>query len=518
MRRVMIALAAVLIFVLSGCKENEVEVTIIPPQEMTEQEMYEYFQNVLENHGNVDSEASEQVTIELETLETLISDFNKTTPENYKTLYRFWRTTYIEKLKVQIQNEYESIISERPLFDGLNPGLCYVDYIDFDNDRNQELFLITLNEGPTEDNEYAILSAMVEVFGPVRGQVRKYGEATFAWSEIEWDQMHSGTFALYRSGDQICIGDQYTFGGSGGGEDFICYSVQNHTLVLSDHVQWNNSGEGPDGFRRTVYYSVSPATGKDDQERMEEITLETYEAILKKYTKETVIFDHYSVYGIYPAMESYGVLPNLREGHTPIVLLNENKMEFTNEPFLYYDNETPIVVVPAQETLQAIGVALLGYSVEDGDVLSAATKKGTFYLKNLYLKTGETVQPFLSASGEPDSILFIPVTELEKIDGIKITWDPQNWTVQITSKIPDDDKLTAAEVEAMENFTLQEATAIAEKAGYLIYPGYAESYSKDGKKWWIFEIFPLGTREETADYDSVFLRVAHDGTMVEESG
>lgn len=162
-------------------------------QTMTEEELYQYFQQVFDAKGNA-LDTPEQIALELVELTALTADV-ASLPNDIETQYRTWRTGYIKEMLVNLQKEYDGIIGERPRFDGINPGLSYADCVDLDNNGIQELLLLSFSMA-SEENGYTyydnIAAVTVEVYGESHGHAAKHGEFN-----LSWDHTQFGSLGLY---------------------------------------------------------------------------------------------------------------------------------------------------------------------------------------------------------------------------------------------------------------------------------------------------------------------------------
>ena len=74
----------------------------------------------------------------------------------------------------RLRGEYQQIIAEQQLFDGLNPGVCYANYVDVDNDEIPELLLIGLTPSGKYDLHNYGWDCSMELYASDLGYVKKY--------------------------------------------------------------------------------------------------------------------------------------------------------------------------------------------------------------------------------------------------------------------------------------------------------------------------------------------------------
>ena len=184
----------------------------------------------------------------------------------------------------RLKAEYEEIIAGRPLFDYANEGLCYADYIDFENDGVPELFMIQF--APADQNGDWVYS--MELYGEELGYAKQYDTADmmgpYLSSMADWD---GRGIWLSRSEGRIYI---HMCDNSGQNGSNWYYTVEDGSFVESDHLDAVHGSAYETGL-----YSFD-----------QEITAEEFKAIADKYVDETKIVGE----GPRPMLDR-GILPEL---------------------------------------------------------------------------------------------------------------------------------------------------------------------------------------------------------------
>jgi len=491
---------------------------------ISEESLHQYFQQTYDAVGNA-FDTPEQLHTELSELASITAEV-QSLPDDLETQYKVWRTAYMKEMFDNITKEYADVVSGRTLFDGVNPGLCYANQIDLDNNGVSELVLISFSivdfsSDRISDNH--VPTATVEVYGENQKHAVKYGESSFTWLDVLW-----GAIKLYQSGDKTYIGFHVV--GEPSITSYRFYTVKDKSLFLADHVSEDDleSREHGPGTYQTYYIGCHGFdSGCDGEDDIQEISESQYKAILIKYSETgTLIGDQlYPDEDLYPTICSYGILEDPTGKYTLQVKVNGSLVQLNEPPKIFYRYEVNdfVAFLPAQETLEKLGMSFFEESAYDETSLVGISKEdcisiypfGSRYDLSVYGKE-------LSYTVSPESLygtLYIPLTLLAEINGTQVEWNREEWIVEVTSRLNESDRPSEAEVSAIQNFTMQDAVRIAEQKGYL--PHYDQmvngsSYS-GGKKWYHFLVCPLGTTEDEMymmDFsDCLIAEVAQDGTV-----
>lgn len=516
---------------LAGCSDTSKD-SSTSVDSITDERLQQYFQQTFDAAGNA-WDTPEQLHTELSELASITAGV-QALPDDLDTQYKEWRTAYIKEMFDSLKEDYTKIISERPLFDTINPGLCYANQIDLDNNGVSELILVTLSivdysADLIYDNHIVgnhIPAATIEVYGESQKHAVKYGECSFAWMDIM-----AGYIKLYQNGDHIYIGL------SAEGEPFFSYrfyTVKDRELVLADHVSADDlesRQKGPASYSSYFRGCHGFEYGCDGEDDIQEITQEQYDAIRKKYEEKSTIAIKYltdpTSIAYYPEIMDHGSLEDPIGKYMLQVKLNGSLVQLSEQPriFYLYDIGDFVAYLPMQEALEKMGMTFFEESFFDDTSLIGISKQdavclepmGRYYIIYINNKQTEVDASPESLQGMP----FIPLSVLEKINGTQIEWNRASWTVEITSKFTENDKLSDAEISAMRDFTIQDAITTVRKNGYV--PHYdetvLETFYSNRKKWWRFLVCPLGTPDDedaiyNVDfYDCLIADVAHDGTI-----
>lgn len=275
MRRLYPWVAAILCgLLLVGCSA---------PEPLTTEELHQQFQAAFDAGGGGIDSTEAQVEDELEILRAAAEE-TKGFPEGYEEDYRTWRKETVAALEAAeeaarqaaakaLRGEYEALIAERPRYNGLNAGLFYAGYWDFNGDGTEELLLLSLSEGPIRARNQYPSTLTWEIFGQVDGTVRLCGEDAMTFDLSEYK------ITLLKSGDKIYLSPyEYEFA-SLFLPEFLCYGFDGQTVALCEQVsgrqEWLPDAMG----KKTVYYSEYTLGAAGN-----ELTEEEYQALMGKYT------------------------------------------------------------------------------------------------------------------------------------------------------------------------------------------------------------------------------------------
>lgn len=136
------------------------------PQEMTTDELHQYFQQAFDAKGNA-LDTPEQLALELSEIQALVVD-TALLPADYEVQYKTWRTAQVENIVTTLQAEYEQIISELPLFDGTNTGAVFADVVTLEETGKPNLVVVSA----LRDESYVDFD--LTVYGEANGHAEQY--------------------------------------------------------------------------------------------------------------------------------------------------------------------------------------------------------------------------------------------------------------------------------------------------------------------------------------------------------
>lgn len=383
-----------------------------------------------------------------------------------------------------LEEEYQLIVDSRPVYapaiEGLceaSPGLCYADYIDFDDDGSVELLLVSVEKCEEKGGDYPVL-ARIEVYGASDGCAVQYGKFE---NEFSSDRYGGIILTEYNSNKFICIRRERW--SSDPLQSY--YGVQNETLALKDQIDSAYHSDEHSEGRTLSYYNLAG----------QEITEEQYHAIDRQYAEciAILMYDH----GV--TISDCGIL-SVPLG--PTVVVNGKPVEFDKE--LY--GESGHLMAPLRPVMETMGILTLYEAASDEwgiDSIIALTKRDTLetyifsypseygYVFNespnfsepsgMYLWGGEGL-PCAQKRGET---IFAPVATLAEKFGAEVDWDSNTRILSINSHIPKEEQMNQAELDTLLGFTLSRAEEIAIQKGYRPErPGSGQRFFKDGKVYW----------------------------------
>lgn len=406
-----------------------------------------------------------------------------------------------------LEEEYKLIVDSRPVYKpavaGLckaEPGLCYADYIDFENDGEAELLLVSIEGSLGESRD-----GVIEVYGPSDGHAARYGEIKSSYNTAEGI---GGNIKLYQK-------DGLTY--------IVCRSTQHSSIGAIFYPPMDSYYEVKDGaiefvhqifsteefFREGEYVVLNqdeedfnfPVTTNDISPLEERypnqcVTKEQYNKLQSEYQEiaQILLCDDTNITSI-----ERGILPPLI---TPSVTVNGEKVYFDTE--LY--GESGHLMAPLRPVMEAMGILTLYEAASDErgmDSIIALTKHDTLetyifsypseygYVFNespnfsepsgMYLWGGEGL-PCAQKRGET---IFAPVATLAEKFGAEVDWDSNTRILSINSNIPKEEQMNQAELDVLLGFTLSRAEEIASQKGYRPeHPGSGQRFFKDGKVYW----------------------------------
>lgn len=505
----MIGLLSLSLFI--GCSNYSQNGSALLPdtQSISEEKLYQYFQQTYDAKGNA-LDTPEQLSLELSELTAIVAT-EESLPTDLEAQYRAWRNTHVQELLNNLQKEYDQLISERPRCDGINPGLCYANQIDFEQDGIPELLLFTAKE-PESLGDYDGPTVTVEVYGNADRSAAIYGEETFSWINGEM-----GSFKLYTDENNIYWGCDNQGSGNWGGSLNKFYTVRDHKLILADHVSTETQYmDELQGMGDLYYRGCHGLEGfcKGDS-NYGSLTYQQYNDILNKYKEYQEILSYPALDHFYPKVIDSGLLPPEAD-HEFVINVNGATIQSDQKAFMRFDGFDYYIFVPVKETLEKMGMSFFTEIEYETASLIGISKGDTvqFYDSDDMYVNEEGQNASLELI---DNTLYILIQDLEKINETQVEWDKENWSVSITSKFSESDQIPEKEISAMRNFTFQEAGEIVESMGYLFYPAGGDSVYRNGKRQIIIPVYPLGTTEEAvddiSDSEILYLAVTYNGTV-----
>lgn len=193
---------------------------------------------------------------------------------------------------------------------------------------------------------------------------------------------------------------------------------------------------------------------------------------------------------------------------TITVLVNGRPVDLDTPPILIKGH----VMVPMRAVLEPMGVSVFWDEENCGASVGMTKNDVVYVLDGRLCEWGDPVgfdgihmyvnDRILSLDVPPQLIqnrMLVPLRELAEAFGAEVSWDSKTKTVSIHSNIPEESRLTQADLASIESFTLEKALSILSQHGYIGAPTEAYVSYHDGKKEWIAMAFPLGTTQEDVD-------------------
>lgn len=195
-------------------------------QELTAIELQGFFEKAYEAKGNC-LESPEQLALEVAELETLTAD--AALPEDYEAQYKDWRSNHISTLLMELQERYQQVLKEVPIFNGIRGGAVYADLIDLEGLGKPNLLVV--NACAEED---------FIVFGDIDGSIQQYpidiGEDTeFIVGDSSYVFLIKHNGKAYIKTQQINGHDLFT----------VFYKVENGKVQVED-IRYDDSDFMPD--------------------------------------------------------------------------------------------------------------------------------------------------------------------------------------------------------------------------------------------------------------------------------
>lgn len=461
-----------------------------------EADLPDIFQRAFDAYSNGQVSEDNRINSELTFAKMLIEGRSVTWEDTFRVQYLEWRENKILALVNQLIGEYEQIIAERPLYktsyndEGRETayGLYYAGYHDFDNNQMPELLLLTAEGFPSTPNGTIVEehSVLVEIYGEQNGQIVKYGEQSlysyFAESRI--------TLTKYQ--DQMFICDYYCGNGTKSSTTIAYYGVQGKTLCLAEKAQIIPGFDDELSSYVMQYY----LSGVQVSEMAFNITT-------AGYVTQATFFEYGS------GVNNRGVLTQ------PInrtIIANGQTLPLT-EPL--YMNER-YTLAPVRPVLEALGIPV--YVADDMLTILASTRTDTLDIYNYGRMWGMVFDEYLANfNDEPVSIsaqmidgtLYASIEPLVALFGAQWKYDPAVRTLTITMNTAAENLMTVAELEALVNFSYEDAEQILAQLGYWISGSEDEwdtrNYISNGTAFWEVYVLPFGVEYEAYDNGIVFV-------------
>ena len=185
-----------------------------------------------------------------------------------------------EEMNQALRLDYEGIIEDSTLYDGLTAGLIYADYMDMNQDGIEELLLLSASNGRLDENN----TITVQVYTGLDGKAFSSGEITL---NLEGGMAES-KISLYQKGNSLSICRYLREDGSMSSTSIAYYAVGRYSTTLENQLfSWFDWVPGEE--RKDTLYSP-----------------ENFEEIMAQYTWVTDLFTFHDFDG---ASFDRGILP-----------------------------------------------------------------------------------------------------------------------------------------------------------------------------------------------------------------
>lgn len=495
--------AALCLTILAGCAQR------VPP--MSTEELNQQFQTIFDSCNQTQGQPDDQLAAELEALSRAI-DENPAFPEDAETLYQQWRAEHVVALEKaaqeeaeQVRREYEDILAGQPLYDEMTTGLCCADYIDFDGDGTQELLLLTLTP-PDASKEYQEIQ--LDVYGRAQGHAVKYASQTFG--EVGTTSIH-----LYQHEGKTCVGWYSGEEGQVSPHTYAYYSVDENGFSLLDKIVEETRETFPDPTGPVVYARSYYTIGGGDADGTE-IPESQFKTITESYTEERELYAYESLSGTISC--DRGILP---EAPAPSIQVDGESLQLDTAPFI----KDGCIWGPLQRVFEAMGIAV--HTNSDASVIVASTKSDTMFLYCVEPGSGMPLDEYFVYFNEEQALQDTPFTDwnaapierLAQVWGAEAVWDGLTKTLKITGGIPESERMTQEELDAMLDFSQDDAVEMLNAKGYVAFinvdvpmPSF-----KNGKAYYdTISVLPSGiSEEEMSTAPQIYVIVYSDGTVTE---
>lgn len=454
-----------------------------------EADLPDIFQRAFDAYSNGQVSEDNRINSELTFAKMLIEGRSVAWEDTFRVQYLKWRENKILTINNQLICEYEQIIAECPIYEELDEnasGLYYAGYHDFDNNGFSELLLLfadKFKEGNLVGN-----TIRLEVYGENGGKVVQYGETLKIYSEPGYSWLN-----LMRHGDNLYIATNFIGGGNASSQAHKFYEVSKNGISIAERLSCEYGFNYQLGMNATIYKSSE-----------KEITYEQFVSALAKYSDEMALCISNN-----ELVCDRGVLTQ------PInrtIIANGQTLSLT-EPLYMSGRYT---LVPVRPVLEALGIPV--YVAADMLTILASTKTDTLDIYNYGRMWGMMSDEYLANfNNEPvsintqmiDGILYASIEPLVALFGAQWKYDPTARVLTITMNTDAENLMTAAELEALANFSYEEVEQILAQLGYWISGSEDEwdtrHYISNGTAFWEVYVLPFGVEYEAYDNGIVFV-------------
>ena len=380
----------------------------------------------------------------------------------YLMSYLYWaeeQWTDAEETRA-LQAEYEQIIQDAQLYEVHGSGLCYADYVDVDGDGTTELLTVEIGEDIGQGK------GTITVYTNINGHAQKSCGGTFeSYLGRGWTE-----FSLCKLDGQLYLHTSCSAGYTAPEPMDQLHKIEKGSVTLEYDLEC--TAEAVSQYEVKYTYSNF---GK-------QITEGDFNAILKKCTDTKLLFaiDPFG-FGSTVSIENRGLLPSAKEYWAQAVFeVNGAVVELSADPY----TKDGTIMVPLRDVLEAMGVAV--YANSDASVILASTKSDTLVItykdfsdwdfegiNSIYYGRDKTYKYSMNG-GEFQRIAieftngkaFLPLQTIVSLFDATAEWDGKAGAMQITSNIPDSNRMTQDELKQLANFDMKQAQKIAVDKGY----------------------------------------------------
>lgn len=406
---------SVCLCLLCGCssRSQDSSVSASEPQPeiqiMTEAELHQYFQQAFDAKGNA-LDTPEQLNLELAEVQALT--VNMTLPEDYEAQYKEWRTEYVESLLKTLQEEYDKIVAEVPLYDGVNAGAAFADYMDFDTDGINELALFYL-KWSSQLQEWGFT---LEVYGEDSGHA------------IQYDLSGIETPPLYYLGDSY---DPYMME-----NNYISFAENKGHIYI--HIHKEQEYDLYDYYYKvenglvTVEDEISCVQREGDEwyySSQKQIEYDEYSSIMGKYSNVIDLCDFTSKQSVMP-VKNHGILPQISSdvqrkcAFLDIICTSENNgidIQYARLADMDGDGAEDLIVVTEGQYLPYFRI----YVWNDSELQAIDLNQEMDEIAGIYREkeTGKTYVCYYGGAGPYSWYFYERVEEVVKISEENLSWD-----------------------------------------------------------------------------------------------
>ena len=430
----------------------------------------------------------------------------------YLMSYLYWaeeQWTDAEETRA-LQAEYEQIINSAQPYEVFGTGLCYADYVDVDGDGTVELLMVGIGEDKWRDG-------IITVYANINGHAQKSCEGTYVTNLGN----RGDSFSLCKLDGQLYLYSYSAYVERAGAYYRFTnrlYQIGKGAVALEHELDCVEEAVF-DTKTDEYLYTANTYTDFD-----KEITESEFNAILQRCTDDKPLYTMDSYGGGVVDISDRGLLS------APKVQVNGAALKLSADPYISKVDNT--LMVPLRDVLEAMGVAV--YANSDASVILASTKSDTLVItykdfsdwdfegiNGIYYGRDKTYKYSMNGSDFQNIVLeftngktFVPLQTIVSLFGGKAEWDGKTGAMNITSNIPDSNRMTQDELKQLANFDMKQAQKIAVGKGYET-PGKPDAGGtgygltfKNGKVVWSLYAPDKGSYGELYRVD-----VANDGTV-----